>query len=65
LDKLRLEFLCFLSAMGFENADINVGFHSLKDWKFIHDEFHKKFSLIRVANIIGEDLELALSKFET
>jgi hypothetical protein len=63
LDKLRLEFLCFLSAMGFGNADINVGFHSLKDWQFIHDEFHKKFSLIRVANIIGEDLELALSKF--
>jgi hypothetical protein len=63
LDKLRLEFLCFLSAMGFGNADTSVGFHSLKDWKFIHDEFHKQFSYIRVANIIGADLELALSKF--
>ena len=63
LDKMRLEFLNFLSSMGFGNADTDVGFHSLKIWKLIHDEFHKQFSFLRVANMLFDDLELAMSKY--
>ena len=62
LDIFRIEFLQFLLDMGFGDADDVVGFQNLKSWELIHAEFHKRFSLVRVAKLLSDDLELALSK---